>query len=152
TDDRPFFFQSLPIFGRFDLAFARTCGVNAEAVAALQLLMIVLTVLTILLFFAPFLLARWLQRGSGFWRGSAYFAAIGLSFMLIEIPWLQRFVLYLGHPSIAATVVIGALLSGAGAGALRAERTGLRRAQRLWPLVPLVLGAGNAGMAVLFGA
>ena len=150
TDDRPFFFQSLPVFGKFDLPFARQCGVNAESVAALQILMLVLGVLTVLLFFAPFVLARWLPRRPGFWRGSGYFAAIGLSFMLIEIPWLQRFVLYLGHPSIAATVVIGALLLGAGAGALRSERTGLLRAQRHWPLVPLVLAAGNAGMTILF--
>jgi hypothetical protein len=95
-------------------------------------------------------LARWLPRQRGFWRGSGYFAAIGFSFMLIEIPWLQRFVLYLGHPSTAATVVIGALLLGAGIGALRSERTGLSRAQRFWPLVPLVLAAANAGMTPLF--
>ncbi|HZN41316.1 MAG TPA: hypothetical protein VFD82_21090 [Planctomycetota bacterium] len=150
TDDRPFFFQSLPIFGRFDPDFARQIGVNAVAVTALQLLMVVLTALTVLLFFAPFLLTRWLPRRQGFWRGSGYFAAIGLSFMLIEIPWLQRFVLYLGHPSTAATVVIGALLLGAGMGAQRSERTGLSRAQRFWPLVPLVLAAANAGMTVLF--
>ncbi|HEU4419816.1 MAG TPA: hypothetical protein VFT55_12840 [Planctomycetota bacterium] len=150
TDDRPFFFQSLPVFGRFDIAFARQVGVNAVAVTALQILMVVLTALTALLFFAPFLLTRWLPRRPGFWRGSGYFAAIGLSFMLIEIPWLQRFVLYLGHPSTAATVVIGALLLGAGIGALRSERTGLSRAQRFWPIVPLVLALANAGMTGLF--
>ena len=31
------------------------------------------------------------------------FTAIGLSFMFVEIAWLQRFVLYLGHPSLATT-------------------------------------------------
>jgi spermidine synthase len=150
TDDRPFFFQLLPIFGRFDPEFARQIGANSVAVSALQALMVVLTVLTVLLFFAPFVLTRWLPRRQGFWRGSGYFAAIGLSFMLIEIPWLQRFVLYLGHPSTAATVVIGALLLGAGVGAMRSERTGLSRAQRFWPLVPLVLAVANAGMTALF--
>jgi hypothetical protein len=150
TDDRPFFFQSLPIFGRFDFGFAREVGINAVGVSALQILMVVLSALTLLLFFAPFLLTRWLPRRQGFWRGSGYFAAIGLSFMLIEIPWLQRFVLYLGHPSTAATVVIGALLLGAGFGAMRSERTGLSRAQRYWPVVPLVLALANAGMTTLF--
>ena len=81
--------------------------------------MLVLSALTLLLFFAPFVLGRWMARRPDFWRGSSYFAAIGLSFLLIEIPWLQRFVLYLGHPSVAATVVIGALLLGAGFGASR---------------------------------
>jgi hypothetical protein len=152
TDDQPFFFQSIPVLGSFNLEFARQFGVNGESVAALQMLMFVLTLVTLLLFFAPFAMGRWLPRQAGFWRGSGYFAAIGLSFMLIEIPWLQRFVLYLGHPSVAATVVIGALLLGAGAGSLRSARTGLARAQRLWPLVPLVLAAGNLGMSPLFAA
>ncbi|MEO6597060.1 MAG: hypothetical protein ABIP94_20130 [Planctomycetota bacterium] len=152
TDDRPFFFQSIPIFGRFNLEFARQFGVNGESVAALQMLMFVLTLVTLLMFFAPFAMRRWLPRQAGFWRGSGYFAAIGLSFMLIEIPWLQRFVLYLGHPSVAATVVIGALLLGAGAGSLRSSRTGLAKAQRLWPLVPLVLAVGNVCMSPLFAA
>jgi hypothetical protein len=152
TDDRPFFFQSLPVFGRFDLEFARAQGINEEGVATLQLLMIVVAAFTLVLFFAPFVLARWLPKGRGFWRGSGYFAAIGLSFMLIEIPWLQRFVLYLGHPSIAAAVVIGALLLGAGCGSLRAERTGVLRASRIWWLVPLVLAGVNLGLSPLFAA
>jgi hypothetical protein len=152
TDDRPFFFQSLPIFGRFDLGFARAQGMNEEGVATLQLLMIVVSGFTLLLFFAPFALMRLLPKAPGFWRGSGYFAAIGLAFMLIEIPWLQRFVLYLGHPSVAAAVVIGALLLGAGAGSLRSERLGVARAQRWWPLAPVLLAVVNAGMSALFAA
>jgi len=152
TDDRPFFFQTLPVFGRFDPEFAKTLGINAQGVVALQILMMTLSVLTLVLFFAPFALGRWLRRPEGFWRGSGFFAAIGLSFMFIEIPWLQRFVLFLGHPSTAATVVIGSLLLGAGAGALRSERTGVAAARRLWPLVPIGLGLVNVAMTPLFEA
>lgn len=152
TDDRPFFFQSLPIFGDFDLAFARQQGINQEGVFTLRLLMAMVTAFTLVLFFAPFALVRWLPRGDQFWRGSGYFAAIGLSFMLIEIPWLQRFVLYLGHPSIAAAVVIGALLLGAGLGSLRASRLGVDRATRWWWLVPMALAVVNLGMSGLFAA
>ena len=152
TDDKPFFFQSLPVFGRFDREFARSCGINGEGIWALQILMLVLSGLTVLLFFAPFALRKWLPGREGFWRGSGFFAAIGLSFMFIEIPWLQRFVLFLGHPSTAATVVIGSLLLGAGAGSLRSERTGAAAARRLWPLVPLVLAAVNVAMSPLFAA
>ncbi len=152
TDDKPFFFQSLPVFGRFDPDFAKSMGVNAQGVTALQILMMVLSTLTLVLFFAPFALGRWLRRREGFWRGSGYFAAIGLSFMFVEIPWLQRFVLYLGHPSVAAAVVIGSLLLGAGIGALRSERLAGGRAARLWPLVPIVLAAGNVAMSPLFEA
>ncbi|MEZ5965687.1 MAG: hypothetical protein R3F56_17770 [Planctomycetota bacterium] len=150
TDDRPFFFQSLPVLGTFDTELARAFGVNAMAVRSLQYLMVALLAITVVLFFLPFALQRRLPRGTSFWRGSAYFAAIGLAFMFIEVPWLQRFVLFVGHPSVAATVVIGALLLGAGCGALRSARLGLRRFERLWPLTPLLLAAGNAGMPWLF--
>lgn len=152
TDDRPFFFQSLPVLGTFDTELARAFGVNAMSVRSLQYLMLVLLAVTLVLFFLPFALARWLPRGGGFWRGSMYFSAIGLAFMFIEVPWLQRFVLFVGHPSVAATVVIGALLLGAGCGALRSARTGLRRWQRWWIVTPVLLAAGNAGMPPLFQA
>jgi len=150
TDDRPFFFQSLPVFGAFDTDLARALGVNAMSVRSLQYLMLVLLAVALLLFFAPFALARRLPRGPGFWRGSLYFAAIGLGFMFVEVPWLQRFVLFVGHPSVAATVVIGALLLGAGCGALRSARTGLATWQRFWLATPLVLAAGNAAMPAVF--
>ncbi len=150
TDDRPFYFQSLPIFSAFDTEFARPFGVNAMSVWSLRWLMGILLVVTLVLFFLPFALGRALPRGEGFWRGSLYFAAIGLAFMLIEVPWLQRLVLFVGHPSVAATVTIGALLLGAGAGALMSERTGLRRAQTLWVVAPLLLAACNACMPSLF--
>lgn len=152
TDDRPFFFQMLPVFGRFDFELAKAHGANSEAVAGLQLLMAIVAALNLLLFFLPFALARWLPRRPGFWRGSGYFAAIGVSFLLIEIPWLQRFVLYLGHPSIAATVVLGALLLGAGAGSLVSARWSLAAAYRCWPLVPIAAALVNAGMGPLFEA
>jgi hypothetical protein len=152
TDDKPFFFQTQPVFARIDLEQAKRSGINTEGVAALQILMLVLSALTLLLFFAPFVLGRWMARRPDFWRGSSYFAAIGLSFLLIEIPWLQRFVLYLGHPSVAATVVIGALLLGAGLGASRSERTGLANGQRLWPLAPVLLAAINLLLSPLFAA
>ncbi len=152
TDDAPFFFQSLPVLGTFDTEFARGFGVNAMSVRALQWLMVALLVASAVLFFLPFVLARALPRGASFWRGSGYFAAIGLAFMFVEVPWLQRFVLFLGHPSVAATVVIGALLLGAGVGAMASSRVGLARGLRWWWVVPAVVAAGNVGLPALFAA
>jgi hypothetical protein len=59
-------------------------------------------------------------------------------------------VLYLGHPSIAAAVVIGALLLGAGLGASRAARIGIAGGRRWWWLVPIGLGLVNLAMSPLF--
>lgn len=51
-----------------------------------------------------------------------YFGALGVGFMALEIPLLQRFTLFLGHPAIAAAVVLGAFLVCAGLGARFAAR------------------------------
>jgi hypothetical protein len=47
-----------------------------------------------------------------------YFVAIGLGYILVEITFVQRFVLFLGHPIYAITVVIFLLLLASGAGSL----------------------------------
>ena len=79
-------------------------------------LMLTLMAVTVALFFAPFAMTRWLGGGTDFWRGSGFFLCIGLGFMFVEIAWLQRFVLYLGHPSLATTAALGSMLLGAGLG------------------------------------
>ena len=52
----------------------------------------------------------------------AYFIAIGLGYILVEITLIQRFVLFLGHPTYALTVVIFLMLLASGAGSLNARR------------------------------
>jgi hypothetical protein len=151
TDDRPFFFQAVSPFARLDeaSAFARG-GVNSVAIYALQLLMLVMGALTLALFFLPFVLGgRW-RQASGDWRGSLFFACIGVSFMLVEIPCVQRFVLYLGHPSYATTVVLASLLLGAAAGSMASARFALPRLQRLGLLLPLAIAALNLALSPLF--
>jgi hypothetical protein len=68
-----------------------------------------------------------------------YFVAVGLGYILVEIAFIQRFVLFLGHPTYALTVVIFLLLLSSGAGSLSSRRW-LPNAARGWiPLVILVL-------------
>ena len=45
-----------------------------------------------------------------------YFALLGLGFLFVEIPLLQRFILYLGQPAYAFAIVVSALLVAAGVG------------------------------------
>jgi hypothetical protein len=51
-----------------------------------------------------------------------YFIAIGLGYILIEIAFIQRFVLFLGHPTYALTVVVFLMLLSSGAGSLLSRR------------------------------
>src|SRR5262249_26776116 len=52
----------------------------------------------------------------------SYFIAVGLGYILVEITLIQRFVLFLGHPTYALTVVIFLMLLASGAGSLTPRR------------------------------
>jgi spermidine synthase len=69
-----------------------------------------------------------------------YFIAVGLGYILVEITLIQRFVLFLGHPTYALTVVIFLMLLASGAGSLSARRWALE-ARRL-RIVLLIIVAG----------
>ncbi len=47
---------------------------------------------------------------------------MGLGYILVEIAFIQRFVLFLGHPTYALTVVVFLLLLSSGAGSLASRR------------------------------
>jgi hypothetical protein len=151
TDDRPFFFQTVPIVGRTDPGLVARLSVNEQSVLLLRRLVLVVALLAALLFLVPFAFARRFEAKE-LRRGSAYFAAIGLAFILIETAWVQRFILYLGHPSYATTVVIASLLAGAGAGSFAAKGTATARA-RAWGLaLPILVGAVNVALGPIFEA
>jgi len=91
-----------------------------------------------------------MKRDHQFWRGSGFFACIGLSFMFVEMSWLQRFVLYLGHPSLATTAALGCMLLGAGLGAMASARIGVRNWQRLGWGAALVIAVFGAALSPVF--
>jgi hypothetical protein len=68
-----------------------------------------------------------------------YFVAVGLGYILVEIAFIQRFVLFLGHPTYALTVVIFLLLLSSGAGSLSSRRWLTNTARGWIPLVILVM-------------
>lgn len=123
TDDRPFFFQAVRPFalGQGPAALAPH-DPNLRSVATLRLVVALLAALALALFFAPFALFGRPARGPGFWSGSAYFALIGAGFMSIEVAFMGRCMLFLGHPSYAAAFVLATLLLGGGYGSRQSTR------------------------------
>jgi hypothetical protein len=152
TDDRPFFFHTLSIFHPPTAAELQRLGPNENAVALLRILLAVLGVVACALFLLPFVIRGRLPRGRAVARRSLYFLAIGVAFMFVEIPWLQRFVLYLGHPSFATTVVLSALLVGAGLGAMMSPRLIPSARTVVGVALPIALLLLNAGMGPVFDA
>jgi spermidine synthase len=77
-----------------------------------------------------------------------YFVAIGLGYILVEIAFIQRFVLFLGHPTYALTVVIFLLMLSSGAGSLLSRRW-LPRPGMVWLPLILIIGALAANVFLL---
>lgn len=152
VDDRPFFFQTVALFGNLPTATLLGVDRNVQSVLLVRRLMFLMGGLTLLLFFTPFVAAGRIVRGPHFWRGTAYFTCIGLAFMLVETPWIQRFVLYLGHPSYAATVVLATVLLGAGVGSMLAGRLAGRRVTAIGLALPGVVALVSLALGPVFRA
>ncbi|MEZ5967146.1 MAG: hypothetical protein R3F56_25145 [Planctomycetota bacterium] len=143
SDDRPFFFD---FYSLADVPRARSSAAvgyealtGSEPVGRYVLLALLLqtAAATGLLVLAPLF---WLRRGGATRRSKsvAYFGCLGAGYLLVEIATVQRFVLYLGHPTYSLTVNLTCFLVFSGLGSAAAGRFGVGRR-----------GAGVAAAAVV---
>ena len=51
-----------------------------------------------------------------------YFASIGMGFMFVQIPLMQRFSVYLGHPTYAIAIILFSMILFAGIGSSSSDR------------------------------
>ncbi|HWN81818.1 MAG TPA: hypothetical protein VNM87_06965 [Candidatus Udaeobacter sp.] len=112
TDDRPYFFFNF--FGEL---------------RPLLLFLLEIAVMSGILIFLPFVAARRARPGTLPAPAAlrlpvvlGFFAALGAGYLLIEVALMQRFVLFLGHPSYSISVTLASLLLGSGLGALAEPR------------------------------
>ena len=148
TDDRPFFFhffrwsQARVVLEQMGLTWQPWGGSGYFVLVALLAVALLVSVVLILL---PLALAG---RVGGRLRGPRgpaliYFGLLGLGFLFVEIPLIQRFILFLGQPIYAFTAVAAAVLLFSGLGSLAAPRLPPRRALPVLALgillYPLVL-------------
>ncbi len=136
NDNAPFFFFTLKagqILGEKGLRRGIDWKVNL-GVLVLLLVLAISCVAVLAFLILPLALRRGRSRQSPL--PLLYFVAVGLGYILVEIAFIQRFVLFLGHPTYALTVVIFLLLLSSGAGSLL-SRLWLPRAEMGW--VPLLL-------------
>jgi hypothetical protein len=139
TDDRPFFNQQAR-WSRLAFRGLNQTGTTAGTESMLILLLVQATVIAGLLILFP--LVRFSRQGlrtAGCWSYLAYFAGLGLGFIMIEIALLQRFTLFLGEPIYAFAVVLGSLLVFTGAGAYLGEGLSRRAGAGIGVAVPVVL-------------
>jgi SAM-dependent methyltransferase len=115
TDDNPFFFYT----ARFGDFFGNPHSALSNNNAAINMtLMLILVALVACLYYiaGPFIrLARRMPL-SVLTPPVAYFCAIGMGFMLIEISQMQRLMVFLGHPVYGLSVVLFTILLFSGIG------------------------------------
>jgi spermidine synthase len=144
TDDRPFFFNLVPFSrlrttksGNYDLKYGQT-----PAIILLNLFYIVLA-LTFLFLIVPLILNRRarIAHRPGAMPTLGYFMAIGLAFIMVEVPLMQRFVLFLGHPAYSIAVVLFSILLFSGVGSMLTKNLHFDTAGRWlkWSLPALLL-------------
>ncbi len=138
TDDAPFFFFTVKLgqmFRQQGLQQGIDWKVNL-GVAVLGMVLIISVVAVLAFLVIP--LAVGTQGAQKHAVRLLYFIAIGLGYILVEIAFIQRFVLFLGHPTYALTVVVFLLLLSSGAGSLLSRRW-IGETQSAWrPLMIII--------------
>ncbi len=140
TDDRPFFSHSFKweqtnqVIAEMGKTWQPFGGAGYLVVLALLILGIIAAVLLILL---PLAVTR-LHKAINFDVTAAsphnnaipliYFGLIGIAFLFVEIPLIQRYILYLGNPAFAMTAVLFSLLLFSGIGSQWSNRIPVRLA------------------------
>jgi len=137
TDDRPFF---------LDLSF--------DIPGVLEWLL--LGSLALAVGYSAVLLLRRKGGGRGVRPWVLYFSVLGVGFMLVEIPLIQKLVLFLGHPTISLAAILFYLLTGASMGSRISQGWGMdalpRRAAVASLLVALMVLAYLFALAPLLNA
>jgi len=126
TDDRPFFLNPVRLSDLGAPLPPNSPFISRTPFVVLLAALGILAALCTVAFLLPLLLDRRAERPP--LGALAYFAAIGLGFLAFEVVLIQRFVLFLGFPTYALSVVLFALLVFTGLGSLASERLRDRRA------------------------
>jgi spermidine synthase len=128
-DNSPYFFnvmrlRNLPRLLRHFLGIPP----NSQALFFLFALLIAATILVIAAIVFPLI---WWTLGrtdvkAPLAGGIAYFVAIGLGFILVEMAMMQQLSIFLGHPIYSLVVVLSGLILSTGIGSLVSDRLPLR--------------------------
>jgi spermidine synthase len=140
SDDAPFFFFTFKTGQALRAALSGTgTGVdwkNNLGIIVLGMLLVISMAAVVVFLILPLLIYQCARRP----RISplAYFIALGLGYIMVEIALIQRFVLFLGHPTYALTVVVFLMLLSSGAGSVVSRRWLVRTLSVRWVLALIV--------------
>jgi len=150
TDDRPYFshfykWRTLPEV--LSLRTAGGAGLIEWAYLIVVATLVQAVVVGCLLILLP--LSRVKRTWSGGWRYGSYFLLLGLAFLFVEIAFIQKFTLFLGHPLYAIAVVLASFLVFAGAGSAYSARIAEGPVARVARPASIAV-AGIVGVAIIY--
>jgi hypothetical protein len=127
SDDRPFFFYTVQArdLWQFVLHASRDTAdykVNNALPVLFGLVAISIVATIVILALPPLVLRSSLPSAPGAKRALLYFLFIGAGYILIQVALIQKFVLFLGHPTYALTVIIFSMLLSSGIGSFVSKR------------------------------
>jgi len=167
TDERPFFFNQLPLSRPWQaLEFARGAlastseggGVRRGNLVATATLLILFSIAFFLVAAALIIPLRSALKDVGsrlVTTGTLYFSLIGIGFMTVEIGLLQRMSIFLGHPVYSLSVLLFTLILSTGIGSFLCDKLFLSSSARLvaWGIATGVYLSGLAFcLGPVFGA
>ncbi len=127
SDNRPFFFYTVQ--PRDVAAFILQTGsksadykVNVAVPKLFDAMFVSIAAVIIILVLPPLVLGARLPHDRSVRSFLLYFLAIGMGYILIEVAMIQKFVLFLGHPTYALTVVIFSMLVSSGLGSYASRK------------------------------
>jgi spermidine synthase len=136
TDDAPFFFFTVKLSHLLGSGGSER-GIDWKVNMGVAVLLGVLVLSAIAV--ATFILGPLWIHAPAREVGAApllYFLFVGLGYILVEIAFIQKFVLFLGHPTYALTVVVFLMLLLSGVGSWRSEAVAKRP---LWMTLGLIV-------------
>jgi hypothetical protein len=152
SDSAPFFFFTLKTRHVIENILAGTGrGMDWRinlGVVVLGMLLIISIVAVLAFLILPLLLHRRHGAPRTGIVALLYFIAVGFGFILVEISLIQRFVLFLGHPTYALTVVVFLLLLSSGVGSVAARRR-ISSGNKILPLLGMIVAIIMIDVALL---
>ena len=144
NDDRPFFFYTVQPRDIVDFLKGPRESADYKINRAVPLLFSVVAIsvvaTAIILLLPPILLGSRLPREEGVLRFLPYFICIGAGYILIQVALIQKFVILLGRPTYALTVIIFSMLVSSGLGSYVSRKLLAGSDRRLMRILAVVTG------------
>ena len=152
NDDRPFFFytvQPRDIWDFLHRANAASADFKINRAVPLLFDMLIVSILAtgLILILPRVLLRASVPKHKGVAAFLWYFLFLGAAYILIEVALIQKFVLLLGHPTYALTVIVFSMLVASGAGSYFSRRVVGGDAQLMRVLIAIAALVGALAFA-----